>query len=86
MTAVLVLEADGVLTGGNLTSSSVGVGVISLPSTVAGFRRRIVAADSGPARERAGAEIIRIRKFRAKVGRGQATSGRSPGSKLRALS
>ena len=67
MTAVLVLEADGVLTGGNLTSSIVGVGVVCLPSTVAGFSRRIVAADSGPARERPGAEINRIRKFPALV-------------------
>ncbi len=49
MTAVLVLEADGVLTGGSLNSSDEGV--VSLPSTVAGFRRRIVAADSGPARD-----------------------------------
>ena len=71
MTAVLVLEADGVLTGGSLTSSNigVGVGVVCLPSTVAGLRRRIVAADSGPARERVGAEINRIRRFRAWVSR-----------------
>jgi hypothetical protein len=38
----LVLDPEGVTTGGNLTSS--------LPSTVAGFKRRKVAADSGPER------------------------------------
>jgi len=56
VTAVLVLEADGVLTGGNLTSS-VAFGV-SLPSTVAGLRRRIVAADSGPVNDNGGADHV----------------------------
>ena len=55
VTAVLVLEAAvGVLTGGSLTSSVVFV--VSLPSTVAGFKRRIVAADSGPVNDIGGAK------------------------------
>ena len=46
--AALVLES-GVTTGGSLTSSF-------LPSTVAGFKRRNVAADSGPERVMFGAK------------------------------
>ena len=46
--AALVLES-GVATGGSLTSSF-------LPSTVAGFKRRNVAADSGPERVMFGAK------------------------------
>ena len=47
--AALVLDPEGVATGGNLTSS--------LPSTVAGFKRRKVAADSGPDRVKGAAGV-----------------------------
>jgi hypothetical protein len=58
VTAVLVLEAEGVdETGGSFNSDSDfdPASELGLPSTVAGLRRRIVAADSGPESELIGA-------------------------------
>ena len=73
VTVVLVLEADGVETGGSFKSVSDfspdfnpdldpdfdPASEVVLPSTVAGLRRRIVAADSGPERELIGAKNLK---------------------------